>query len=194
MTAQSQSQSPRNILRKRLLEQREQFFASAQNQHANQALHAHLLTTLLALQPNCLGVYWPMRCEFNAATLWPVGESSIVVPLALPFAQKNPCAMHYRQWDGRQPTEQDDCTLATASGPTVVPDVVLVPCVGYTTEGHRLGYGGGYFDRYLSAHPDITTVGVAWSVGCLTPVEFAAQPHDQTLMLVVTEQGVVGSG
>ena len=35
----------------------------------------------------------------------------------------------------------------------LTPDVVLVPLVGFDEEGFRLGYGGGYYDRYLAAHP-----------------------------------------
>jgi len=74
----------------------------------------------------------------------------------------------------------------------VVPDVVLVPCLGYTASGFRLGYGGGYFDRWLAAHPQVTAVGVAWSACEIDEAELKPQPHDQRLMLVVTEQGVIG--
>ena len=71
-----------------------------------------------------------------------------------------------------------------------MPDVVLVPCVGFTGAGYRLGYGGGYFDRWLAAHPHVVAVGVAWSVAELDPATFAAQPHDLPLAFVVTERGV----
>jgi 5-formyltetrahydrofolate cyclo-ligase len=74
----------------------------------------------------------------------------------------------------------------------LVPEVVLVPCVGFTASGHRLGYGGGYFDRWLALHPYVTAVGVAWSVGRLDEGELGAQPHDHPLMFVVTERGIVG--
>jgi len=66
-----------------------------------------------------------------------------------------------------------------------------VPCVGFTQSGYRLGYGGGYFDRWLTANPHVTAVGVAWSVARVSEPDFAAQPHDQPLALVVTELGVV---
>ncbi|MGH8798134.1 MAG: 5-formyltetrahydrofolate cyclo-ligase, partial [Caldimonas sp.] len=73
----------------------------------------------------------------------------------------------------------------------VMPDVVLVPCVGYTESGWRLGYGGGYFDRWLAAHGQVCAVGVAWSVARLDEDELVPQPHDMRLALIVTERGPV---
>jgi 5,10-methenyltetrahydrofolate synthetase len=67
---------------------------------------------------------------------------------------------------------------------------VLVPCVGYTHDGHRLGYGGGYFDRWLAEHPSVTSIGIAWSGSELGADELGAQAHDQALTLIVTERGV----
>jgi 5-formyltetrahydrofolate cyclo-ligase len=177
--------------RQRLLVERQKFAQSPQFQSAGHALHQHLQDVLRALEPDCLGVYWPLPCEFNAATAWAVGENASVVRLALPFAQKSPPSMRYLAWDGQLPSVQDDHAIPTAIGPLVVPDVLLVPCVGYTAAGHRLGYGGGYFDRYLAQHPDITAIGVAWSVGEMSAEEFGQQAHDMRLMLVVTELGVV---
>jgi len=81
--------------------------------------------------------------------------------------------------------------MATADGAVLVPDVVLVPCVGFTKSGHRLGYGGGYFDRWLAANPHVTSIGLAWAVTEINEAEFDAQPHDQALSLVLTENGVV---
>lgn len=99
--------------------------------------------------------------------------------------------MHYRQWDRQLPALRDERGIPSVEGAMVVPDVVLVPCLGFTASGFRLGYGGGYFDRWLAAHPHVTAVGIAWSATELTEAELAPQPHDQTLMLIVTERGVV---
>ncbi len=99
--------------------------------------------------------------------------------------------MHYRLWNREPPTLLDECRIPACEGAPVVPDVVLVPCVGFTREGYRLGYGGGYFDRWLAAHPHVTAVGVAWSVAEIDTSSFAAEAHDRPLTLVVTERGVV---
>jgi len=100
--------------------------------------------------------------------------------------------MHFRSWDRVTPTVRDECGIPSAQGEAVVPDVVLVPCLGYTRSGFRLGYGGGYYDRWFALHPHVTAVGIAWSPTELRDEELVPQAHDQPLMLVVTELGVVG--
>ncbi len=158
---------------------------------AESAQAAHLRRLLIEFEPETLGLYWPMRCEFNAPTALTDQTAAAGVLMALPYARKQPKEMHYRRWNGTAPTARDECNMSTADGAGMVPDVVLVPCVAYTKSGHRLGYGGGYFDRWLAAHPHVTSVGVAWACCEISDAEFSAQAHDQALTLVVTENGVV---
>jgi len=130
---------------------------------AQAALARELRQLVEQLEPQCLGLYWPMRSEFNAALAWHDDRKGTSFSRALPFAQRAARQMHYRTWDGQVPRAVDECGIATSDGEPVVPDVVLVPCVGFTMSGFRLGYGGGYFDRWMAAHPHVTAVGVAWS-------------------------------
>lgn len=158
---------------------------------AASAISGHLTKLLLELEPELVGLYWPYRSEFNAAPLFSADPTLAKLPMALPFAQRAPVQMHYRAWDGKPPSAVDECGIAASTGAPVVPDVVLAPCVGFTAEGFRLGYGRGYFDRWLAAHPDVTAIGVAWAVGEVAADVFGAQPHDAPLTLIVTERGVV---
>jgi 5,10-methenyltetrahydrofolate synthetase len=171
---------------------RADFVSSAAGAAAQDALAGHLSAVLDELEPDVLGAYWPVRSEFNAGPLWAADKLTTSFALALPFTRREPRQMHYRQWDGRPPTERDECNILSSSGRETVPDTVLVPCVGFTASGYRLGYGGGYFDRWMAAHPHVTAVGVAWSVGEVSDAEFAAEAHDLPLAFVVTERGVVG--
>ena len=178
-------------LRKHLLAERELFLAGPNAASAQAALAQHLRVVVADLEPQRLGLYWPFRSEFNAPLALAADEGIAKLPWALPFARRQPVEMHYRDWDGEQPTQSDECGIPTSTGEPVLPDVVLVPCLGYTRRGFRLGYGGGYFDRWLAAHRHVTALGVAWSVGELDDEGFAARSHDVPLTLIVTEAGVV---
>jgi 5,10-methenyltetrahydrofolate synthetase len=182
----------RPLLRQRLLAERAAFAGRPDAAVARASLARHLQELVLTLEPSCLGVYWPVRSEFNAPAALASHAGCAGLPLALPFVRKQPAQMHYRAWDGRAPALLDEARIPSSDGPEVVPDVVLAPCVGYTRAGVRLGYGGGYFDRWIAAHPQATTIGIAWAFSELRAAEFAAQPHDQLLTLVLTEHGVVG--
>lgn len=75
-----------------------------------------------------------------------------------------------------------------ADKPVVIPDVIFMPLLAFDHQGHRLGQGGGYYDRYLSAHSSCRKIGFAWSVQRVDKVP--VEPHDQKLDAVVTEQYV----
>ncbi|PZP32415.1 MAG: 5-formyltetrahydrofolate cyclo-ligase [Roseateles depolymerans] len=176
----SPASSDRSALRRELLAARRAFAATPAFEAAQQALTGPLRDLLAQLEPELLGVYWPLSGEFN--------PGSLPFARALPFARREPAAMQYRRWDGTPPTLVDECGIASAAGAVAVPDVVLVPCVGFTREGFRLGYGGGYFDRWLAQHPGVTTVGLAWSAA---ETRIAVETHDHPLTLILTERELI---
>src|SRR5207302_6795888 len=69
-------------------------------------------------------------------------------------------------------------------------DVVVAPGLAFDRRGHRLGFGGAHYDRYLAKmSPDATRVGIGFSLQLVDRVP--AGPLDERLDLVVTEAGVV---
>ena len=184
----------RAALRRRLLAERERFAGHPRFGGATESLAQRLASVLHPLQPQCLGLYWPVRGEFNAPAVWRDDAVLATVPAALPFARLAGRQMHYRRWDGSAPCVVDECGIPTSDGEAVVPDVALVPCVGFTVGGLRLGYGGGYCDRWVDAHRHVVTVGVAWSCGRIDTARFSAEPHDRKLGFVVTECEVICLG
>ncbi len=158
---------------------------------ACEALAQHLLTAVTRIEPACLGLYWPVRSEFNAIPVFHRPGTGNTMRLALPFVHKSPPRMEYRAWDGAPPVRSDEVGIPCAVGEPVTPDVVLVPCLGFTIDAYRLGYGGGYFDRWLATNSHVTALGVAWEGGRIECNHFAAQPHDVPLTLVVTERGAI---
>ena len=180
----------RAALRQRLLAARRTWFDTPAASSAQPRLQARVLTVLTQLEPDCLGIYWPMQGEFNPMDVAHLARSQWDCQLALPYAQRSPQAMHFRKWDEQPPSGKDECGIPSPDGKACTPDVVLVPCVGFCSTGWRLGYGGGYFDRFLAAHPEVTAVGVSWDIGQLDIDMLRPQSHDVPMMAVITESNI----
>ena len=71
--------------------------------------------------------------------------------------------------------------------PVIAPgelELIIVPALTYDTEGYRIGYGGGYYDRFLSGLPAFT-IGLARER--LLRERLPREPHDVPVKCVVTE-------
>ena len=66
--------------------------------------------------------------------------------------------------------------------------LMIVPGVAFDRERHRIGYGGGFYDRYLSRHTGHTTVAVAFSFQLMDGLP--AEPTDILPEILVTEEMV----
>ena len=65
-------------------------------------------------------------------------------------------------------------------------DLVVVPGVAFTAGGHRLGQGGGWYDRFLPGlRPGVTRIGVCFAE-CLVD-DLPTETHDVTMDLVITD-------
>jgi 5-formyltetrahydrofolate cyclo-ligase len=75
--------------------------------------------------------------------------------------------------------------------PLAYPQILLVPLLAFDARGHRLGYGGGYYDRtldFLRANSTVRAIGVAYAGQEVD--ELPREAHDHPLDAVLTEQGV----
>ncbi|WP_206922060.1 5-formyltetrahydrofolate cyclo-ligase [Alicyclobacillus suci] len=68
-------------------------------------------------------------------------------------------------------------------------DILLVPGLGFTQDGWRLGYGGGYYDRYLAGALAVCTIGIGFQRQVRAALPVAT--HDRRLNYLITEEGVV---
>ncbi|MDD1719134.1 MAG: 5-formyltetrahydrofolate cyclo-ligase [Methanoregulaceae archaeon] len=65
---------------------------------------------------------------------------------------------------------------------------VVVPMIAFDSSGHRIGYGAGYYDRFLSRNRSLTKIGIAFS--CLEVPCIPTDPNDIGMDILVTERGV----
>jgi 5-formyltetrahydrofolate cyclo-ligase len=77
--------------------------------------------------------------------------------------------------------------------PVAKPDLLLVPLLAFDRQGHRLGYGGGFYDRTLfklkrGTALAVPTIGIAWAGQEVASLP--AEPHDIGLDFILTEHGL----
>ena len=116
-------------------------------------------------------------------------------PIALPRVTTLDKPMEFRRHT--DPYEESDLESGvwglrqpSTDAAVVVPDVLFMPLVGFTEAGDRLGQGGGYYDRYLAAHPETIAIGMAWDVQRVD--ELPVEEHDQKLTAIVTPTRLYG--
>ena len=69
-----------------------------------------------------------------------------------------------------------------------VPDVIVVPGLGFTPDGVRLGRGGGWYDRFLARRrTGCLAIGVCF--GEQIRHDLPTEPHDELVDVVVTDTG-----
>src|SRR5512135_2744308 len=102
-------------------------------------------------------------------------------PLALPCIVRSRSALVFRRWTVGDVLTPNAYGIAEppATVEEVVPAAVLVPLLAFDANGHRLGYGGGYYDRTFEALPRVPIIGVAYSGQEMATLP--REPHDHRL-------------
>lgn len=67
-------------------------------------------------------------------------------------------------------------------------DAVIVPMLGFDPRLHRIGFGGGYYDKFLAAQPQARKIGVCFEQGLVK--RLPREPHDVALDMIITENGI----
>ncbi len=180
----------RATLRRGLLKSRLQLQDRAAREAA---LSASLARVLRTLHPECVGAYCATRGEFDPhPTLQALHAEAGNAALALPVVDPATHSMRFVLWAPGDALQKGPYDIAEPAhqDADVTPDVLLIPCVGFLDIGLRLGYGGGYYDRYLARHPEIFTIGLAFDVCRIESLD--SQPHDRLLDVILTETAAFG--
>jgi 5-formyltetrahydrofolate cyclo-ligase len=136
-----------------------------------------------------VGLYWPMKGEIELAAIAErirrAGGRT-----ALPVVVRRNSPLEFHLWDADAILTRDACGIpCPLRGIAVIPDVLLVPVIGFDNACYRLGYGGGYYDRTLAPllrRP--LMIGIGFELGHLGTI--FPQPFDIPLDFILTEQTV----
>ena len=135
--------------------------------------------------------YLPIRSEIDAMPAM-LALAGLGYRLAVPLVAGPGRPLEFRSWSAGAATEAGAFGVPVpVAGEAVVPDVLLVPLLAFDAGGHRLGYGGGFYDRTLAAlraGAGVVAVGLAYAAQEVPAVPRAAT--DAVLDAVATEAGI----
>lgn len=149
------------------------------------AICRHIVTWSRSSGIATLGVYWPLRDEPDLHPAY-AELADLGVRLLLPVVLERDAPLAFAAWEPGEPLVKDVMGIAVPAQQRIepCPPALLVPCLAFNSQGYRLGYGGGFYDRTLEKTPRPATIGIAYS--CLA-AEFGSDGHDVPLDRVITE-------
>jgi 5-formyltetrahydrofolate cyclo-ligase len=71
-----------------------------------------------------------------------------------------------------QPWRSNPLAVFEPDSAAIVPDTLVVPALAIDIVRMRLGYGSGFYDRYLATHPEVKTIGIGYSRQLGTRISF----------------------
>ena len=135
-----------------------------------------------------IGGYYPYNYEVDAIEVLTNLEKQNY-QISLPKIKKN-YQMDFFCWSTKDPLEINKYGIPEpASGKKIVPNILLVPLVAFDKNCNRIGYGGGFYDRYIKKIKKIkkiVTIGLAYSFQKINQIP--ADKYDVKLDFIVTNK------
>jgi len=180
--------------------------SDAQRQRDGEAICARLARWMDAIastnsdaagsrHPPTVAGFWPLAGEPDLTAVLRALDAR-GIPIALPVMAGPGLPLEFHRW------RQDEALLPGPFGvmqpvrsQPLVPDVILVPTLGYTRKADRIGYGAGFYDRTLAtlqkAGLTPLAIGIGWREGLVDTVVDAYEPqaHDMPLAAILTPDG-----
>ena len=140
-----------------------------------------------------LSIYYPSSYEVNVIKLLDIINKKKVKTILPVINDRN--SMDFHEWKKGDILHVNKYGMLepNSSSKKVIPNIMLVPLLAFDNKNNRLGYGGGYYDRYLSKYlrknKNLLTIGVAFSFQEHNKLPISNS--DIKLNYVLTEKGLV---
>ena len=132
-----------------------------------------------------IALYYPSNFELNVLKILEINNIS-AQNILLPKIYKN-SLMHFFPWKKNDVLFVNNYGILEPIKTEVkIPDIMLVPVLAFDKNKFRLGYGKGFYDRYLKKYKNILTVGVAFSFQ--KHHKLPINQHDIKLDFILTEK------
>ena len=135
-----------------------------------------------------VGGYYPVNFEIDILEILENLEKKIGIQLSLPVIKKNN-EMDFYSWSTKNLLKLNKYGIPEPEKTKkVFPDIIFVPVVAFDNRLYRIGYGGGYYDRYIQKIKKIKKIliiGMAFSFQEVSKLPI--NEHDKKLDFIFTE-------
>ncbi len=141
----------------------------------------------IKLKKKIIGCYYPVNFEANIIELIQKLQKNNFL-IGLPVVRKN-FEMDFYEFKEYDPLLINNLGIPEPKKMNKIkPNILLIPLVAFSRNMNRIGYGGGYYDRYINKFSEekLIKIGVAFS--CQKVNEFPINKHDKKLDFIVTEK------
>ena len=143
------------------------------------------------IKSKIIGGYYPFNYELDILNILEILEKNSYV-ISLPKIGKKK-TMHFFQCSLKEPLKINKYGIPeTISKKKVNPKVLLIPLVAFDKQLNRLGYGGGYYDRYISKFQDndnMIKIGIGFSFQKVKSLPI--NKNDKKLNFIITEKDFI---
>ena len=178
----------KSYIRKKILNLRKKNYAKSLSINFNEFLR---FLKKKNIKSKIIGGYYPFNYELDILNILEMLEKKNYT-LSLPRVEKNN-TMNFYQWSIKDPLKINKYGIPeTISQKKSIPGVLLVPLVAFDNQLNRLGYGGGYYDRYISKSLDkdkAIKIGVGFSFQKVKSLPI--NKYDKKLNFIITEKDFI---
>ena len=163
------------------------------------AAQRHVLASEVWDTATSIGLYVAVRQETGTSLLleeaWKAGKT-VYLPHVSPFT---PGIMNLVPCDSGQELVKNRFGIPepvppvrpVPQGDSGCPDIIIVPGLAFDTEGHRLGSGGGYYDRLFARKSMQDAIRIGFAYACQIVGSIPAEVWDAPMHAIVTEESFV---
>ena len=135
-----------------------------------------------------VGGYYPYNHEVDTIKILKEFEKHNYV-ISLPKIKKN-YQMNFFKWSSKDPLSINKYGIPEPiSHKIILPNIILVPVVAFDKNFNRIGYGSGFYDRYIKRiekNKNVITIGLAYSFQKVKKIQM--NKYDKKLNFIVTDK------
>ena len=135
-----------------------------------------------------IACYYPSNNELSTLKLFELLNSNKRISILLPCISKG--SMKFVKWNLQEPLKVNKFGFLEPIqiSRSIKPDLIVAPLLAFDKSKNRLGYGKGYYDKFLKKNKRVITIGIAFSFQKYNKIK--TSNYDVKLNYILTDKGI----